>query len=166
MSKLYSYIYYLLINSVAGSHICPNRLRKKIYNAFGHKVYGNVMAGCFLGAGPHGKLFLGKGSYINYKCFLDLGGNIIIGDNVAIGFCSIFINSSHQIGPSKLRAGEGGGQDVYIGNGCWIGANCTIMPGVRIGEGCVIGAGSLVIHDCEPNCIYYGRPAKLVKRLD
>ena len=39
------------------------------------------------------------------------------------------------------------------------------MPGVQIGKGCVIGTGSLVIKDCEPDCIYLGVPARKHKEL-
>lgn len=45
-----------------------------------------------------------------------------------------------------------------------VGANCTILPGVRLAEGSVVGANSLVTKDTEPWGVYVGSPAKLVKR--
>lgn len=36
---------------------------------------------------------------------------------------------------------------------------------ITIGSGCVIAAGSVVIHDCEDNCLYAGNPAKKIKEL-
>ncbi|MCR4913326.1 MAG: acyltransferase [Lactobacillus sp.] len=54
---------------------------------------------------------------------------------------------------------------VKIDDGCWIGANVTILPGVHIGKGCVIGAGAVVNKDCEPNGVYVGVPAKRIKDL-
>ncbi|MGE9905782.1 DapH/DapD/GlmU-related protein [Streptococcus alactolyticus] len=41
-----------------------------------------------------------------------------------------------------------------MGDGCWIGADVIILPGVTIGRGCVIVAGSVVIKDVEPNSLY------------
>lgn len=47
-----------------------------------------------------------------------------------------------------------------------IGANVTILPGVRLGIGSVVGANSLVIKDTEPWVIYAGSPAKPIKRRE
>ena len=46
-----------------------------------------------------------------------------------------------------------------------IGANATILPGVKLGRGCVVGAGAVVTKDVEPNTIVGGIPAKVIKRL-
>lgn len=123
------------------------------------------MAGSFLGYGK-GKLTVGKGSSCNYKCFFDLGADVSIGENCNISYQVTFVNSTHEIGPSNRRARGGMAKPITIGNGCWIGANVTIMPGVTIGDGCIIGTGALVTKDCEPDSIYMGQPATLHKRLD
>ncbi len=44
-----------------------------------------------------------------------------------------------------------------------IGANCTVLPGVKLAEGSVLGANSLLTKDTEPWGVYVGSPAKLVK---
>ena len=68
-------------------------------------------------------------------------------------------------GGANQRAGMYCNKDIEIGDGTWICANVTILPGVKIGKGCVIAAGSVVNKDCEDNCMYGGVPAKLIKRL-
>lgn len=77
-----------------------------------------------------------------------------------------FVNGSHEIGPAEKRAGAGKQAPIVIGNGVWIGANTTVLMGVTIGSGTVIGAGSLIISDLEPNSIYVGRPAKLLRKIE
>ena len=52
---------------------------------------------------------------------------------------------------------------VVIEDGCWIGANVTILKGVRVGRGSVIAAGAVVTKSCEPYSIIGGVPAKLIK---
>lgn len=52
---------------------------------------------------------------------------------------------------------------VTIGDGCWIGANVTILKGVTIGRGSVVAAGDIVTKSCEPYSIIGGVPAKLIK---
>ena len=106
------------------------------------------------------------GTFINYNCWFDLGDDIIIGSKCNIAMNVHFINGTHEIGSMERRAGGGITGKIIIGDGTWIGADTIILPGVTIGKGCIIGAGSLVLSDCEGNCIYFGRPAKLYKRID
>ena len=63
------------------------------------------------------------------------------------------------------RAAQGITKRIVVGAGSWIGADTIIMPGVTIGKGVVIGTGSLVTTDLEDNAIYFGRPARLYKKL-
>lgn len=53
---------------------------------------------------------------------------------------------------------------VVIEDGCWIGANVTILKGVTIGRGSVVAAGSVVTRSCEPYSIIGGVPAKLIRK--
>ncbi|MCA9286304.1 MAG: hypothetical protein KDA22_13850 [Phycisphaerales bacterium] len=41
-----------------------------------------------------------------------------------------------------------------------IGANSTVLPGVRIGARALVGAGSVVVRDVEPGMIVVGVPAR------
>ena len=52
-----------------------------------------------------------------------------------------------------------------IGRNSKIGANCTLLPGVRIGENCLIGAGSLVACDIPDNTVAFGHPARPRKQI-
>lgn len=52
---------------------------------------------------------------------------------------------------------------VTIEDGCWIGANVTILKGVTIGRGSVVAAGAVVTQSCEPYSIIGGVPAKLIR---
>lgn len=45
-----------------------------------------------------------------------------------------------------------------------VGANAVILPGVTVFEGAAIGANSLVSKDCKPWTVYFGSPAKAIKR--
>lgn len=53
---------------------------------------------------------------------------------------------------------------VVIKKHAIIGANSVVLPGVTIGEGAVVGANSLVTKDCKPWTVYFGSPAKELKR--
>lgn len=50
-----------------------------------------------------------------------------------------------------------------IGNDVWVGANVTILRGVKVGDGAVLAAGAVVVNDVEPYSIVGGVPAKHIK---
>lgn len=150
-------------------YLPPPMLQKFIYKVMGYKIHksSRIYPQCFCGVGngKRGKLTIGRNSFINYRCFLDLGDDIIIGNNVAIAFGCTFINSAHVLGGKECRAGKSIADKITVEDGCWIGANSTIMPGVKISKGSIIGSNSLVLHDTEPNCLYVGQPVRKVKEL-
>lgn len=106
---------------------------------------------------------IGDGTFINTDCLIR--PNVSIGKNVAIGPRTSIISDNHEVGSSLKRAGGGSFDPIEIGDGCWIGACCTILGGVRIGAGSVVGAGAVVVSDCEPDALYCGIPARLVRKL-
>ena len=53
--------------------------------------------------------------------------------------------------------------DVFIGEGSWIGEKVCILSGVSIGKKCIIGAGSVVTKSIPSYSIAAGNPAKVLK---
>ena len=52
---------------------------------------------------------------------------------------------------------------MTIEDDVWIGANSTILKGVKIGKGSVIGAGTIVTRNVPPNVVVVGNPARIIK---
>ena len=68
-------------------------------------------------------------------------------------------------GSHEKRAGNSVFKPITVGSGCWIGADVTLLPGIRIADGCVIGAGAVVTKNTEPDGLYAGNPAHRIKDL-
>lgn len=152
------------LNLFAGSYCCPRVLRGIIYRLFGIKNHTiNINPHCFIGGN---KLSIGKHTFINYNNFFDLTDKVSIGNNVNIAMKCTFITSTHKIEDPERRGGIGISSPIEIGDGCWLGANVTVLPGVKIGKGCVVAAGAVVTKNCEENCLYAGVPAKKIKDLN
>lgn len=111
-------------------------------------------------------LFLGSGCAFNRECYINSHeAKITIGDKCGFGPRVSLITSTHDTSDPSIRGGRNITKDITIGNGVWIGANSTVLPGVNIGDGVVIASGAVVNKDCLPNSMYGGVPAKFIKNL-
>ncbi|MFC9836888.1 acyltransferase [Rhodococcus sp. NPDC127530] len=149
---------------IAASVLIPSPLRWRVLRLFGVQVQKSYIApGLFVG-GSGLKVF--KGAVLNYECFIDATGEVVISEDVAIGPRSVILTVTHNIGePSRRRGVDHLIKAVRVGRGSWLGGNVTLLPGAEVGEGCVIGAGSVVTGYCEPNHVYAGVPARKVRAI-
>lgn len=93
--------------------------------------------------------------------------NIVIGNNVMFGPNPTIITGDHRtdvVGIPMNKVNDKlpeNDKDVIIEDEVWIGANVTILKGVKIGRGSVIGANSLVIKSCPPYSVIMGSPSRI-----
>lgn len=154
----------LWVNQIASWHVVPPTLRKHLLKPAGIDVGSVGMYGGYYIT--NSDLTIGRDTFINAGLFADARGGIHIGDRVALGPRVLLCSSTHRIGPQRMRSGEHLMKPIYIGDGAAVGADSAIHAGVTIGAGAVVAAGSIVWNDCEPNAVYAGSPARLVKRFD
>ena len=55
---------------------------------------------------------------------------------------------------------------IKIGKNCFIGNNCTLLPGVEMGDNCILGAGSVLNSSMPSNSVYAGVPAKFICTIE
>jgi len=119
-------------------------------------------------------VILGENSFTNFgfNCvFAAEGVSATIGKNVSIApnvtlICNSAANNGMEINTipyvkEKLTRCE----PIIIEDEVWIGANVTILPGIRVGKCSVLAAGSVIIENVEPYSIYAGVPAKRIRDL-
>lgn len=55
---------------------------------------------------------------------------------------------------------------IKIGSNCFVGNNCTFLPGSQMGNNCILGAGSVLNSSMPDNSVYAGVPAKFICTID
>lgn len=112
---------------------------------------------------PHvGGVIIGKNTKVFGNTYIARGvlSDTSIGDNVNIGQ-GCYIGANVNIHKGvHIRMGSVVCGSVEIGSNVKIGPNSTIRDGVSIGKNVIIGMGSNVIGDVPKDTIYIGNPAK------
>jgi maltose O-acetyltransferase len=109
-------------------------------------------------------IHLGRDFYANHNlvildvCQVEIGDNVLFGPNVVLS------TASHPVDPIQ-RSNTEYGAPIVIGNRAWLGANVSVLPGVRIGTNPVIGAGSVVTRDIPDNSVAVGNPCRVSRTL-
>jgi maltose O-acetyltransferase len=102
------------------------------------------------------RLTIGVHSGFNVGCYFGLDDTIQIGNHVSVGHDVMFLTRTYATGPTAQRAGASICAPIVVEDGVWLGARCTIMPGVRIGAGAVVGAAEVVAQDIAADTMLVG----------
>lgn len=101
-------------------------------------------------------VFFGTTVYIDpgFERFLEIEDGAVISQGVTI---LLHDSSLNNISGLPIKVGK-----VRICRHAFIGANTTILCGVKIGENSLVGAGSLVTKNIPSNTVAYGVPAATI----
>lgn len=97
------------------------------------------------------------GDRVTIKCGVQLWDGIRLEDDVFIGPNATFSNDPFPRSrkrPAKFLT-------TTVCRGASIGANATLLPGIKIGEEALVGAGAVVTSDVPPRAIVVGNPARI-----
>lgn len=95
-----------------------------------------------------------------------LGGSVKIGSRVLVAGGVYIGGGQYHTNRTDISIAEQGhvaGLKLVIEDNCWIGANATIVNGVRIGRDSIVAAGAVVTKDVPPFTVVAGVPAKVIR---
>lgn len=122
-------------------------------------LYGTKI-GEYVCIGSH--CWIGKGVTIGDETRIQTGvfipNDTIIGERVFIGPHVCMTDDRYP----KVR-GDYHAEPPIIEDDVSIGANATILPGVRLGKGSMVGAGAVVTHDVPEGATVVGCPAQIIQ---
>jgi UDP-2-acetamido-3-amino-2,3-dideoxy-glucuronate N-acetyltransferase len=115
----------------------------------------NICAHCFI------ENDVTIGNNVTIKNGVYLWDGIEIEDMVQIGPNVTFINDKYPRAKQPFEL-----QKIKIKRKASIGAGSVILGGITIGENAMIGAGSVVSKNVPDNELWYGSPAKFIRKID
>ncbi len=128
------------------------------------RTRANVGARCIVGKGAFVDfdVSIGDDSKLqNYACVYH---GVTLGRGVFVGPHAVFTNDRRPraTDPSFAPLGDGDWEvgETRVDDGAAIGANATILPGIRIGRWAMVGAGAVVTRDVSPYALVVGSPAR------
>ena len=98
------------------------------------------------------------GDRVTVKCGVQLWDGVTLEDDVFVGPNATFTNDPFP------RSGQHLGKypRTVVCAKASIGANATILPGIKIGSQAMVGAGAVVTRDVPPHAIVTGNPARII----
>jgi acetyltransferase-like isoleucine patch superfamily enzyme len=122
------------------------------------------------------RCIIGKGVFVDFDVTIGADSKLqnyacvyhgtSLGRGVFIGPHAVFTNDRRPraTDPSFAPLGDGDWEvgETTVEDGAAVGANATILPGIRIGRWAMIGAGAVVTRDVEPYALVAGTPARRI----
>ena len=137
-------------------------------------AFAHVMRGARIGKncnlGDHAFVEAGAvlGNNVTLKNNVSVWEGVVLEDDVFVGPHATFVNDLYPRSPRMPAVGERYAHKerwlvrTVLERGCSVGANATIVGGIRLGSYCLIAAGSTVTRDVEPHALMAGVPARRV----
>ncbi len=151
---------------------CINpRLRARLLGALGADIGRNVRVyeiQLFNLALGFRNLSLADNVHVGPGCRLDLAGSLTIGarSTLSPGVTILTHADPGASHGSRLVANYPPcTAGVFVGADCWLGANATILCGVKINDLAVVAAGSIVTTEVPAGYVVAGNPARPKKPI-
>ncbi len=110
---------------------------------------------------------IGHNVHIEENAYFLSEGGLTIGDYTHISRNVTIYTVDHNYPARALPYNHTGiAKPVAIGKNVWIGANASILPGVRIGDGAIISMGTIVTNDIPPLAIVGNQPSRILQYRD
>ena len=113
-----------------------------------------------------GIISIGDNCFFNRNCIVAALDHITIGNKCIFGPNVTIYDHDHIFDHDRIIRDEYKTSPIIIEDGCWIGANVTILRGTHIGAGCVIGAGTVVKGKILPHSLVTSSRELIVRRIE
>jgi acetyltransferase-like isoleucine patch superfamily enzyme len=119
-----------------------------------------IMRACHVEVGYDASLAIGADTFLNEQSSIMCCCSTEIGAGCAISWgVRILDTDIHRTGPGAASPHA----PIWIGSGCWIGADALVLKGSSLGAGAIVAAGAVVASTVPPKTLVAGVPARVVR---
>lgn len=136
-------------------------LKVALLRLFGSKIGKNVIIKQSVNIKYPWKLQIGDNVWIGERVWIDNLANIIIDNNVCISQGAMLLCGNHDYKKDTFDLIV---REIILEEGCWVGAQAVVCPGVTLHSHSVLGVNSVANHNMEAYAIYQGNPILKVRR--
>ncbi len=160
-SLLWQAAWFFLGLPVLRSAIVPSSaLRVLLLRCFGARIGAGVVIKTRVEIKYPWHLSVGDHTWIGEGCWIDNLTSVRVGSNVCISQGAYLCTGNHNWSDPAFGLVV---RPIELGDGSWVGAKATVLPGVTLGSCAVAAAGSVVARDIPPSEVHAGNPAAFVK---
>jgi acetyltransferase-like isoleucine patch superfamily enzyme len=141
-------------NSIGNNFHTGNKVNLRELN----KIGNNISIGALSVVEHH--VIIGSGLRIHTQTFIP--EYTILEDESWIGPGVVFTNARYPNSPNAKKELKG----CHVEMHSIIGANGTILPGVRLGKWVIVGAGFVMTKDVQAHSVVAVNPAKIINTID
>jgi putative colanic acid biosynthesis acetyltransferase WcaF len=105
------------------------------------------------------RLSIGDHCWLGQDAWIDNMAQVDVGNHVCISQLVYLCTGSHD---HRRRTFNLITKPITVGNGAWVGARATILPGVAVGTNALVAGGSIVTKNVEPATVVAGNPARQI----
>lgn len=105
------------------------------------------------------KLTVGDDVWLGEQCWIDNLDKVTIGSNVCISQGALLLTGNHDYTIPSMPYRNA----PIVISGAWIGVRAVVCAGITVHENAILTVGSVASRDLQPNGIYKGNPAVMVR---
>jgi putative colanic acid biosynthesis acetyltransferase WcaF len=155
--------YFCSVAFLEGGWFPFSGLKVKLLRLFGARIGHGVVIKPHVRVKFPWRLTVGDHCWIGQEAWIDNFVEVEIGNHVCISQLVYLCTGSHDhrrqtfdLIPSSIR----------IGDGAWVGARATLLPGVTVGPNALVAGGSVVVKDVPAGVVVGGNPAREIGRRE
>jgi putative colanic acid biosynthesis acetyltransferase WcaF len=152
--------YYLNTWFIHSGWLPSSGFKVRLLRLFGAKIGTGVVIKPYVNIKYPWFLTIGNYSWIGENVWIDNLTQVHIGNHVCISQGALLLTGNHNYKDAAFGLITG---SIRIEDGCWIGAQSCVCPGVTCNQDSVLSVQSVANADLLAGGIYQGNPAKFKK---